>query len=841
MKTAPLINNFSAGEFGPLVAARTDLDRFNASQELMDNYIPKVQGGASKRGGTIFVAKAADSQDAARLQDFIFSNEQSYCLEFQQYTLRFFTEGAQVLYEGNPLKVETPYESSEIFELSFTQSNDILYIFHENHMTRKLIRVSADQWILTELDLQDGPYQSQNTDTRVKLTSSATTGSTTITSSEELVISNITSDSGNGTPLVMTFSTPHNYKVGDVIYISGVAGLNNVNNKSLTVDVVVDADTVRFKDILWQNTFTYTLSGTSVAGFSIFTSTDVGRLVRLLVSSTWGWAEITAYSTPRSVTATIESTIGGTTATSDFKLGLFCDVNGYASAGTFHEDRLFLSGPFQYLNGSKTSDYENFATTATNGTVSDDSAVSVILNSNKVSNMRWIVSSERGLAVGTSSDEWIVNSASSQEAITPTSIEAKKVTSYGSPKIQPVEAGKSIIFVQASARKIREFNYFFDVDGFRCQDLTQLAHHICLYGVRQIAIQRQPEQIIWGVRNDGTLIACTYERDVDGIRVGWHRHTIGGVYFRNSVNPESMNAFVNSVAVIPTDDNSYDQVWLSVSRDIDGSRYNFIEYMDKPFDQDDKKIDQYFVDSGLSYDVPISITGITNASPAVVTAAAHGFNNGDTVRFDRISGQDELNGNIYLVANKTTNTFEITDFNGDDIDTTTMSEYVGFGKVRKLVTQISGLDHLEGESVRVCGDGVNLGSYTVTSGSITLDEPSAVVHVGLNYKSRIKIRSLDVGSQDGTALGKTKRIHRLSVIMDRSIGLKYGQNFEDMKPFEFEESTVQLNQGPELFSGIKTDECEFDYEADNKICLEHDEPTNSTILAIMPLMVTYDR
>jgi len=53
------------------------------------------------------------------------------------------------------------------------------------------------------------------------------------------------------------------------------------------------------------------------------------------------------------------------------------------------------------------------------------------------------------------------------------------------------------------------------------------------------------------------------------------------------------------------------------------------------------------------------ITAATKANPCVITAAAHGFNNGDTVYIDEVVGMTELNENSYTVANKTTNTFEL--------------------------------------------------------------------------------------------------------------------------------------------------------------------------------------
>lgn len=71
----------------------------------------------------------------------------------------------------------------------------------------------------------------------------------------------------------------------------------------------------------------------------------------------------------------------------------------------------------------------------------------------------------------------------------------------------------------------------------------------------------------------------------------------------------------------------------------------------------------------------VTISAITKASPGVVTTAtAHGYSNGDNVVFENIAGMTQLEfsnnaDKIYVVANKTSNTFEITDQDGDDVNT----------------------------------------------------------------------------------------------------------------------------------------------------------------------------
>ena len=73
------------------------------------------------------------------------------------------------------------------------------------------------------------------------------------------------------------------------------------------------------------------------------------------------------------------------------------------------------------------------------------------------------------------------------------------------------------------------------------------------------------------------------------------------------------------------------------------------------------------------------ITGITQAAQAVVTVAAHGYQNTDDVFIDNVVGMTQVNGNTYKVANVTTNTFKIKDIFGNYIDSTTFGAYVSGG------------------------------------------------------------------------------------------------------------------------------------------------------------------
>lgn len=82
----------------------------------------------------------------------------------------------------------------------------------------------------------------------------------------------------------------------------------------------------------------------------------------------------------------------------------------------------------------------------------------------------------------------------------------------------------------------------------------------------------------------------------------------------------------------------------------------------------------------------VNISGITKANPAVFTATAHGYSNGDWVFAAGIGGMTALNGLTYVVQNETTNTFTLTDLFGNAINTFPLPAYTSGGTFSRIYT-----------------------------------------------------------------------------------------------------------------------------------------------------------
>ena len=838
-KADPIQNNFNGGEITPLLFGRPDVDRYKTGLKTCLNFVPLVQGPVERRPGTKFIIGVKTDNLSTLIQEFVFSSTQAYIIEFGNLYARFIKDRAQID-TGTPVELATTYATADLFDLRFAQSADILYITNTNYPPRKMTRTSDTTWSITNVTFIDGPYLVTNI-TATTLGLSATTGSVTVTA-------------------------------------SGVTGIN---------------------------------------GGDGFKATDVGRLIRWKDNAgNWTYLTITAFTDTTHVTAAIDGPdASATTATISWRLGLYSATTGYPAVVAFHQNRLAFGGstdfPLRY-DLSVTGDFENMAPTEVDGTVVDDRAITDSLSGDTVDPIRWMMTDEKGLLLGTFDGEWVSRPSDTSTLITPSNVKSDRSTGYGSGAVEPKRAGKVILFVQKALRKIRELAYIFEDDGFRAPDLTLVAEHISRTGIVQMAYQREPQSVLWCVLTDGTLIALTYERDQKV--VGWSRHVVGGVS-----DAGSTQAKVESVAVIPNTTGDADEVYIVVNRWVNGGTVRYIEYI-KPFwDEINDPEDSFFVDSGLSLDDPTTITNITAANPGVVTAAAHGISDGAEIRMTEVKGMTEvnkvpyrmgesaantfelfsntkdvvqisgatqanpvvisavghvrsdgdeimirdvvgmteLNGQGFTVANSTTDTFELSGVDGtgftaytsggdihlaiDTSDTDNFTAYVSSGKVRVRVTTLSGLSHLEGESVQILTEGAVHPNKTVASAAVTLNYSTSKAHAGLGFTSDFETLRPDAGSATGTGQGKITRMQRIIMRLHQTLGGAVGPDSSNLDDLIFREGGDPMDTAVALFSGDVEFEWDAEYSSDAHVFYRQTQPLPTTILAVMPQLHTQDR
>ncbi|RWQ43103.1 MAG: hypothetical protein EOS82_29785, partial [Mesorhizobium sp.] len=155
----PIQDTFVRGEISPRLHARASLDLYRAALSRCENFLTLPHGGIRKRGGTYFCAEVKDSSKATRLIPFIFSADQAYALEFGDLYIRVHAYGARV----GTVEVATPYLEADLFDLQFVQSADQMWITHKNHLPQVLTRTAHTTWTLAEFVFLDGPYDDINT------------------------------------------------------------------------------------------------------------------------------------------------------------------------------------------------------------------------------------------------------------------------------------------------------------------------------------------------------------------------------------------------------------------------------------------------------------------------------------------------------------------------------------------------------------------------------------------------------------------------------------------------------------------------------------------------------
>lgn len=97
------------------------------------------------------------------------------------------------------------------------------------------------------------------------------------------------------------------------------------------------------------------------------------------------------------------------------------------------------------------------------------------------------------------------------------------------------------------------------------------------------------------------------------------------------------------------------------------------------------------------------------------------------------------------------------------------------------VSTLQGLNHLEGCTVAVLGDGAVMPPQKVKNGKITLPEEHSVIHVGLPITAELQTLPIAIQLNDGSyGRGHTANINKAWLQVYRSSGIWVGPSFEEL-------------------------------------------------------------
>jgi hypothetical protein len=580
---------------------------------------------------------------------------------------------------------------------------------------------------------------------------------------------------------------------------------------------------------------TITPSADTGAGITLTASTDT--FDALHVGSLWriksGVVKISAVNSATEAEGDVQAEPDGSAgdlatgpaATTDWAEGAFSGYRGYPSAIAFHEQRLYYASTEsepQKFWGSYIGAYDSFDDTA----ATTNYAITFEVATEQRNAIKWLSSSNKALTIGTQGGTFSASSGDSTTTIAPANIVVSRDTNYGAAGIMPRRISSFLYYIQRDLLKLRELSYSFNIDAITSGDMTLLAEHVLRdgSGVVDMDHQQAPNDRIYCVRSDGEMAVLTRNPEQDVM--GWSRFIAGA----DAVG----NGKFESVCVIPKQD-SDDQVWVIVKRNINGSTKRFIEFfMPEDFTDD---FDPVRCDCSLTLDSPNTITGVTIASDLILYTAGTGapvLAAGDYIKINGVVGTTEINGIFKISATDFTvgTSFKITTTDDVAIDFATYGAWISGGEIRKMVTNISGLDHLVGETVVAQVDGYlpSTETYVVQAGgTITLSGRAAVVHVGLPYEGTIQLLKFSDGSPKGTGQTQMRRIYEITLRLDKTQGLSIGRDTSNLGDLNYNDET----DATALFTGDMPKVFTTTWSRGDEIIISQTKPLPASILAIV--------
>lgn len=614
MAQSILLHGFSAGELSPNMHARIDLEKYALGAELIRNFYVDFRGGVSNRPGTKFIIEADDNTEGfVRVLPFVFSQTEAYLLVFTPLQVKVYFLGTLVA------TIVTPWDGTQIWDLKFTQSADVMTIDHPEFNPHDLRRTTLATFDLVEETF--GP----TVDTPTGLTAVASASGNmryayTVTAvdangqeSLQTVPVDVTSpplDPTSDSPKVVALSwTPVDeavaynvYKIGPVPSDKVMTSLMGYIGQTVIpkfTDINIAPDFSRtppiFRDPFSGGQITNVKVASGGAGYNTFTPCTLG-------DGTGGSGYIIADSTGSAVGVVIlnagrDNTIASVTPTGPGSGATFTgtvDANHYKPAAvSYFQQRRVHGGSFNapdLLELSQISSYMNFNYSAA---LLDSDAITVSVASREVNQIKHFVPMSTGLVVMTNGGAFLVTGGQGEGSpVTPTSISALPQAGTGVGELPPIVVNYNIIFQQAMGSIVRDMTFNFQTQSYYGADRTMLANHLFAgYSLVDWAFAEEPHKLLWALRDDGKAVTMTYVPDQEVF--AWARHDTNGLF--------------RSVASVP--EGLVSAIYFVVRRYVEGEWRNYVErLMSEPFDC---MQDTWFLDSALAHYGTPGSTAIT--------------------------------------------------------------------------------------------------------------------------------------------------------------------------------------------------------------------------------------
>ena len=754
-------------------------------------------------------------------------------------------------------EITSPYTAAEGPQIKYCGSADLMYLFHPDHEPRVLIRAAAVSWSIA-------------TYTRY---------------SAEKNISGIT----NASPGVITTSTPHGYITGDRIYIAQVLGTTELNQDEYLVEYI-NTTTFSLKTLAGAaiNTSAY---GVYISGGKIALVRDVGLAITGVSKAAAGIVTIAGHGLATYDKVYIAGIVGMTELnglffwvkkidTNTFSLtnelgvdidtsgyttwssagtvtlihGLFTKIGDFPSGGGFYGGRLNIGGTDNdpdVLWASRGPDSETGETQYDDFSIgtSDTDGMVIVISSQNLQAMRvyWVSGTPKFMLVGASNGLYKVNGGADGDAITPTAIHSDAVSNVGAADMMPLVIGGQTYYIEQGGLTLRSFGYSLMDDSYKAFDKSVISDEITRPGIIQIAYAKGRPEIVYAVRSDGVLLSCTILESDDV--AGWARHYFGGDGKVLSIVTESQTT-------------GFDRVGVMVERTINSATRRYIEYLSEdPLvpDQSDYFSDEanedadkaqfekivfgiqkqiIRMDSTLVRDTTQTILLTLNALSGdgkTATAASAAFTAADVGQYIVAKFVDGTEAGIAEIIGFTSSTVVTV-----NIKETFTSLTMASGYWYLTDQTITGLEHLEGETVGVLTDGAVHSDCEVEDGAITLDYPARYTQIGEKYKGFGRSLDYEIAGVPGTGIARRKTVEKVFVKLRNTLGGKFGFSIKGLYRLTElmfrREGSSYYDRPPALFSGLKDVPIKDAYRSEKHFYFLQDQPLPMEILAVIPSM-----
>lgn len=792
---------------------------------------------------------------------------------------------------STPVEIPSPYVTADIWSVNYVQSADTLFLVcgvggasGGGYPPMILTRSSHTVWTLANLTLLDGPYLANNNTPLTTLQVSAGGFATYAISSIAPVE---TGGSSGGNLLALGVATTAGLVTGMQIGVTGVQGTTGVNGvwsmtllsgTTLLLNGVAGGGAYGGGGNIYVNPATVTINASAVTGINNgqgFIASDVGRALRYQATDglnvNWVALTIASVISTTQITATVQSgsltannAFCGVSPTSNWALGAFSPTLGYPSTVTLWQERLVFGGTISTPNALWTSNsgaFNLFGPTNPSGAVVASNATFFVIADEEVNAIRWLSAAGSSvsmqLGIGTSGREEVLQPATTSLAFGPTNLQVYPETVYGSAAyVKPLRIGKALIFADLNGRKVREWAWYWQMNGYDGIDKTEDNEHVTRgptgsdpskWGLRWLAYQQSPYQVIWGGLNNGGLVSFTYDRDQQIWAAS--RHVIGGQYYGGP-------PIVESGCIIPSPDASYSELWLVVLRTINGVPTRFIEVMTRYFDalpQDQA----WFVDCALQS--ALTFPAATLTPPNTLTTPPPPAGSKAQTNLPTFTGTGTFTASAAVFAGNAADTGKIIRLNGGKaivtapIDTTHVTAQV-LSPLLNLAPAVqnawsctppfssfSGMSFANGETIAVQADGGDQGRQLVAGGNVNLAPAASYAIAGFPYSPIVVTMPFEPQKAAIAMQGRTKRVLHMYLRFQETLSCYYGRRMSDyfagtvtdtVEPLQTRTGPQIAGQAPPLFTGVKRLNASGGFDTEGQIIITQDAPLPLTVLSI---------